>query len=301
MIEKLKTTHFAWISLAVAVITMGLKLLAYYKTGSMGLLSDALESLVNVIGAVLALWMLSVAARPPDEEHSYGHSKAEYFSCGAEGSLILYAAFNIAWEAVHRILHPQPLAEIGLGLIVSGLATALNLGTALLMIYAGKRHHSISLKANGQHLLTDVWTSVGVMIGIALVWVTDALWLDPAIALLVALNITWTGYGLIREAIDGLMDVALPEDERQKIREILDGYEVQGVHYHAFRTRKAGASRFVSVHILVPGEWTVHRGHQILEELEGRIRATFPQTRVFTHLESLDDQASFEDMDLHRG
>lgn len=295
-----KQTHYARISLLVSVIIIGLKMVAYWFTNSVGLLSDALESLVNVIGAGIALWMLWIASLPPDDEHAYGHSKAEYFSSAAEGMLIMFAAVSIAFAAIERLFHPQPLEQVGLGVGVSLLASLLNLGTALYLFKAAKAHHSISLKANAHHLMTDVWTSVGVLVGIGIVVLTGWQWLDPAIGLIMAVNIIWTGYQLVRESALGLMDTALPKTERQQVESILKQYAEKGIQYHALRTRQAGARKFISVHVLVPGDWTVHRGHQLLEQIEAEVRATLPNISIFTHLESLDDEASWHDMHLDR-
>jgi len=294
-------TRYAWLSLLAAIATIGLKAGAYLLTGSVGLLSDAMESLVNLAGAILALVVLTIAAQPPDEEHTYGHTKAEYFSSGVEGGLILLAAASIGYAAVDRLLHPRPLEAIGIGIGISVLASLVNLGTALVIRRAGQRHNSPTLVANAQHLLTDVWTSAGVLLGVALVAVSGRTWLDPVVALLVALNITWTGFRILRGSALGLMDTALPADELAQIKKILDSYRKEEVRYHALRTRQGGARRFVSVHILVPGAWHVQRGHRLLERIEAEIRAALPNVTVLTHLESLEDSASWEDQTLDRG
>ncbi|MEX1143436.1 MAG: cation diffusion facilitator family transporter [Anaerolineales bacterium] len=294
-------TRYAWLSLLAAIATIGLKAGAYLLTGSVGLLSDAMESLVNLAGAILALVVLTIAAQPPDEEHTYGHTKAEYFSSGVEGGLILLAAASIGYAAVDRLLNPRPLESIGIGLAISVLASLINLGTALIIRQAGQRHNSPTLVANAQHLFTDVWTSAGVLLGVALVAASGRTWLDPVVALLVALNITWTGFRILRDSALGLMDTALPADELAQIKKILDSYRKEEVRYHALRTRQGGARRFVSVHILVPGAWHVQRGHRLLERIEAEIRAALPNVTVLTHLESLEDSASWEDQTLDRG
>lgn len=294
-------TRFAWLSIAAAVVTIGLKTGAYFVTGSVSLLSDALESLVNLAAAVVALLMLSVAARPPDADHAYGHSKAEYFSSGVEGGLILLAAGSIAITAVGRLLDPRPIEQLGLGLTISVIASVINLVVARVLLQAGRHYHSITLEADAQHLMTDVWTSVGVLMGVVAVNLTGWQRLDPIIALVVAAHILWTGVQLIRRSALGLLDTALPAAERDRVVAILDGFaRREGVAYHALRTRQAGARRFVSVHILVPGSWTVQRGHNLLERIEREVRATFANTTIFTHLEPLEDPKSFADQSLDR-
>jgi cation diffusion facilitator family transporter len=293
-------TRFAWLSIAAAVVTIGLKLAAWAITGSVGLLSDAAESLVNLLGGCLALAMLTIASRPADEDHAYGHGKAEYFSSGVEGGLILVAAAGITVAAIGRLLQPRPLEAVGLGLTASAVASLINLGVALSLLRAGRRHGSITLETNARHLLTDVWTSAGVIAGVGLVALTDLLWLDPLVALLVAANIVRTGVDIVRRSVHGLMDKALVEADLETVRGILRRYESDGVQFHALRSRQAGARKFVSVHVLVPGQWTVQRGHELLERIEADIRNALPGSTVFTHLESLEDPASWEDQTLER-
>lgn len=293
-------TRFAWLSIAAALVTIGLKTAAYLITGSVGLLSDAVESLVNLLGGIMALAMLTIAARPADEEHAYGHGKAEYFSSGLEGGLILVAAISIAVAAVMRLITPKPLQDLGLGLVVSLAASVVNLVAALFILRAGRKHNSITLEANAHHLLTDVWTSVGVLAGVGVVALTHWQWLDPVVALLVAANIMWTGAGIVRRSIGGLMDTMLSATDVAAIRQVFQPYEQTGVQFHALRTRQSGARKFISVHVLVPGDWTVQRGHQLLEHIEDDIRRAVPDAVVFTHLESLDDPASWEDQTLER-
>jgi len=292
--------RFAWVSVAAAVLTIGLKTVAFALTGSVGLLSDALESVVNLMSAFMALAMLSVAARPPDEEHSYGHDKAEYFSSGVEGALIIFAAVSIGFAATRRILHPRIIDRVGTGLIISGAASLVNLIVARILLRTGQRYHSIALEADGRHLMTDVWTSVGVIAGVAAVAATGRQILDPVIAILVALNIVREGWRIIRRTTAGLMDAALPEEELSIVRAVLAGYEAQGIAFHALRTRRAGMRRFVNVHVLVPGAWTVHSGHGLLEQIESDLRERVPNAVVFTHLESLEDETSWDDVSLDR-
>jgi cation diffusion facilitator family transporter len=299
-VDRRSLTRFAWLSIGAAIATMGLKALAYHLTGSVGLLSDALESLVNLAGALMALAMLRAAARPPDEGHAYGHGKAEYFSSVLEGTLILLAAASIGVTAVERLFNPKPLQQVGVGLAISVSASIVNLGVALVLLRAGSRERSIALTANARHLLTDVWTSVGVVAGVAAVHTTGWGPLDPIIALCVAANIVWSGYRLVRASVDGLMDKAFPATEYAALRRVLDAHVASGIQYHALRTRESGARRFVSLHVLVPGDWTVHRGHTLLERIESDIRGVVPNVTVLTHLESLDDPASWEDQTLDR-
>ncbi|MFM9108613.1 MAG: cation diffusion facilitator family transporter [Chloroflexota bacterium] len=293
--------RFAWISVAAAVAAIGLKLAAYRVTGSVGLLSDALESVVNLVAAVAAVIVLGVVEKDPDEDHAFGHDKAEYFSSGFEGALVLVAAAGIAITAVPRFLHPEPVEQFGLGAAVSIVATVINFVVARLLFRAGREHRSITLVADAQHLMTDVWTTVGVLAGVALVTVTGWERLDPLIAILVAANIVLTGLSLVRRSLLGLLDTALPAAERRTVQDILARYERDhGIETHALRTRTAGARAFIAVHVLVPGTWTVHRGPDLLERLEDDIRAAIPGTTMFTHLESLDDPASWHDTGLDR-
>jgi cation diffusion facilitator family transporter len=291
---------YTFLSIGAALLTIALKAGAYFLTGSVGLLSDAAESVVNLVAAVIATWAVTYAAKPPDEEHSFGHYKAEYFSSGVEGALILVAAVSIAIAAWERLQHPQPLEQLGIGLGLSLVATAVNGTLALAMLRASKRLRSITLRADAHHLLTDVWTSVGVVVGLILVPITHWLILDPIIALIVAANIVWTGVRLLRETGLGLLDTAMPLLERQVVTDILTRYDAQRVQFHALRTRVAGARRFVSLHVLVPEAWTVKQGHDLCEEIELEIGRSLPGTYVFTHLEPLEDPASWEDQQLDR-
>lgn len=299
-VESPSLARFAWLSVLAAILTIALKTVAYLLTGSVGLLSDALESLVNLVGALMTLSMLTIAMRPADEDHAYGHTKAEYFASGLEGALILAAAISIAVTAVQRLLAPQPLEQIGLGLGLSVLASLINLGVALVLFRLGKRYHSIALEADARHLMTDVWTSAGVLLGVGATVLTGIQAFDPLVALAVSVNILWSGFGLVRRSVLGLMDTALPAEDQQAIQQVLDRYRPLGVEFHAVRTRQAGTRRFVSLHVLVPGRWTVKRGHRLVEEIETDIEQTLPNITVFTHLESLEDPASWNDLALDR-
>ena len=293
-------TRFAWLSIAAAIITIVLKASAYLLTDSVGLLSDALESLVNLVGAIMALAMLTVAARPADEDHAYGHSKAEYFSSGVEGTLILIAAVSIVIEAIPRLITPRPLEQVGLGLGVSVAASLVNLIVALILLRASKQYNSITLEANAHHLMTDVWTSVGVFVGVGAVALTGWERLDPIVAFLVAANIVWSGVRIVRMSALGLMDTALSTGEQNLVKNVLKPYMQNGVQFHALRTRQSGSRRFVSLHVIVPGRWTVQRGHRLLENIEADIRHVLQSVTIFTHLESLNDPASWDDTDLDR-
>ena len=300
MIDRQSLKKYAWLSIGAAITTITLKGIAYALTGSVGLLSDAIESVVNLVGAAMALGMLTVAAHPPDDEHHWGHDKAEYFSSGVEGSLIVAAAISIAVASVSRLLHPQPIEKVGLGLLVSALASVVNLVVARVLFDVGKRFDSITLEADARHLMTDVWTSVGVIGGVGLVVLTGWTRLDPIVALLVAANIVYTGGRLVQRSVQGLLDAALPVVESEAIERILASYRTQGLEFHAVRSRQAAARRFVTMHVLVPGDWTVHRGHELLERIEHEIRNVVPNCTVLTHLEPVEDPRSFDDIELDR-
>jgi len=301
MQNRASLARFAWLSIGAAVATITLKTAAYILTDSMGLLSDAIESFVNLAGAIMALIMLTISARPADEEHVYGHSKAEYFASITEGLLILGAAIGIIGAAVQRLLHPFPLEKLGLGLAVSVAASAINLIVARVLMNAGRKRSSITLEADAQHLMTDVWTSVGVVSGVAMVGFTGLNILDPLVAVLVGLNIIWTGIQLVRRSAAGLMDIALPEHELELIEKVMSKYREKGVSFHALRTRQAAARRFISVHVLVPGNWSVHDAHHIAEDFENEIRSRVGGVlTVFTHLEPAEDELSMDDMYLDR-
>lgn len=295
-IQRASLTRFAWLSIGAALTTIALKTSAYFLTGSVGLLSDAVESLVNLAGALMALGMLTIAARPPDDDHTFGHSKAEYFASGVEGLLILSAALAIGYTAVSRLLDPQPLEQMGVGLLVSSAASLVNFVVARILLQAGKKYHSITLEADAKHLMTDVWTSVGVIGGLAVAAVSGWSILDPLVALAVAANIVWTAIDLLRRSVNGLMDAALPEAEQQQIAAIMAQYRQKQVDFHALRTRQAASRRFISVHLLVPGNWTVHDAHHIAEDFESDIRSALGDAIIHTHLEPIDDEISMTDI-----
>jgi len=293
--------RYAWLSIVAALATIALKTLAWWLTGSVGLLSDALESLVNLAAALLALSMLRLAAAPPDAEHPHGFSKAEYFSAGIEGALIVLAAAGIVWAAVPRVIAPQPLDMPLAGLALTIVASAINFGVAMLLLRAGREHHSITLEADGRHLMTDVITSVGVIVGVALVFATGWLRLDPLVAFAVALHILWTGFGLVRRSVRGLLDPAIPLEDQREVTQLFAEYSRRyGVSFHALRTRQAGARRFMSFHLLVPDAWSVAQAHRLSEEIEARIRAAVPNAGVLTHIEPISDPASYDDQGLDR-
>jgi cation diffusion facilitator family transporter len=292
--------RYAVASLIAATATIALKAAAYLVTGSVALLSDALESVINLLAAGVALLALTIAARPADEEHAYGHNKVEYFSSGFEGGLILVAAGGIAYAALRRLLDPQPIEQAGLGLAIAAVAAAVNLVTAQMLLRAGRRHRSIVLEADAQHLMTDVWTSVAVIGGVALSRATAWRMLDPLVAIGLAVHILRTGVRLLRGSALGLLDTALPKETLDAILGALERYRAQGVRYHALRTRQAGRWRFIAFHVLVPGDWTVQRGHDLLEQIEEDVRQTVPDSTVFTHLEPIEDPASFRDEGLER-
>lgn len=299
--NRASLTRFAWLSIAAAVATISLKTGAYLLTGSVGLLSDALESLVNLAGAVMALSMLTIAARPPDESHVYGHGKAEYFASVTEGVLVLGASAGIISAAVSRLLQPRELEQLGLGLGVSVAASAINLIVARVLLRVGTERRSITLEADAHHLMTDVWTSAGVVGGVAMAGVTGWGFLDPVVAIGVAVNIIWTGFQLIGRSVSGLMDTALPNHEQSLIQDVMQRYRIRGVSFHALRTRQAAARRFVSVHMLVPGAWSVHDAHHVAEDFESEIRSALGSVvTVFTHIEPVEDELSMEDMSLDR-
>ncbi|HEX5767854.1 MAG TPA: cation diffusion facilitator family transporter [Burkholderiales bacterium] len=293
--------RYAWLSIAAALATITLKTLAWWLTGSVGLLSDALESIVNLAAALLALTMLRLAASPPDEKHPYGFSKAEYFSAGIEGALIVLAAAGILASAIPRLIDPEPLTAPVLGLTLSAAASGINLAVGMLLIRVGKTQHSIALEADGHHLMSDVWTSAGVIVGVALVFLTGWLRLDPLVALAVAVHIVWTGLRLMRRSWKGLLDAAISSEDTGEVTKLFAEYSRRyGVSFHALRTRQAGARRFISFHFLVPDEWSVAQAHRLSEEIEERIRSMVPNAAVFVHLEPISDPSSYDDQDLDR-
>ncbi len=298
--KEIPVTYFAWLSIGAAIFTIALKLGAFFLTNSVGLLSDAMESFINLAGAIMALWMLIIASRPADDDHAFGHSKAEYFSSGVEGLLIFIAAIFIGITSIERFLDPKPIEKVGAGLLVSVAASLINLTVALILFKAGKRHNSITLEADAKHLMTDVWTSGGVLLGVGAVALTGWMRLDPVVAFLVACNIVWSGISIVRKSIGGLMDKSLPDKDLDEIRKILDSYRNDDIEFHALLSRQAGARQFVSFHVLVPGSWSVQEGHHLLEKMEEELRKTFPGIVVSTHLEPQEDPSSYQDITLDR-
>lgn len=292
--------HYAWLSIAAAISTILLKGIAWKLTGSVGLLSDAIESFVNLAGALMALAMLTLAALPADDNHAHGHSKAEYFSSAFEGFLILLAALSIGYTSIERLINPRALEAVGVGLLVSVVASVINLATAKILMKVGREQNSISLEADAHHLMTDVWTSAGVIAGVGLVWVSDWLWLDPVIAMLVALNILWTAWRLMQRSASGLMDASLPAEQLKRIETLLAAYREQGLDFHAVRTRQSGNRAFVTLHVLVPGHWTVQLGHDWADRIELDIGKAIPRAHITTHLEPMEDPVSMDDQDLDR-
>lgn len=292
--------RYAALSIAAALVTIGMKTAGWRLTGSVGLLADALESLVNLGAALLAFWAVWYAARPPDDDHAFGHDKAEYFAAGIEGALVLVAAGSIVWAAVPRLFHPEAIASGFVGAAVSGAASLVNLFVARVLLRAGKRHRSPTLVADAHHLMTDVWSSVGVVVAVVLVALTGWTILDPLVALVMAVVIVRTGFALVRGAAGGLMDSALAPGEIAAMEAILRRHCAQGLDFHALRTRRAGTRRFASVHVLVPPDWTVQRGHDLCERLEAEMRAAVPGLSMLTHLEPIGDPASDDDLPLDR-
>ena len=299
-LPRAQLTRYAWISIGAALLTLAMKTGAFVLTGSVAFLSDALETVVNLGAAMVALIALSVGARPPDEDHAYGHGKVEYFSSGVEGTLIVLAAIAIWAQAIRRLLEPAPLAEPGLGIVVILLAAGVNLGVAQVLGRVGRRERSITLEADAQHLLSDVLTSVGVVLAVVGVSVTGWAWLDPVMAMAVGVSLVLAGIRILRRSLLGLMDTVLPPGEFGAVAAVLERYARRGVGYHALRTRQAGSRAFVSVHVQVPGDWTVQRGHELLEKIEGDIRRILPGVTVFTHIEPAEDPVSWEDEALDR-
>jgi cation diffusion facilitator family transporter len=294
--DRLALTRFAWLSIAAACATIFMKVSAYLITDSVGLLSDAIESFVNLAGAVMALRMLIFAAQPADEKHPFGHSKAEYFSSVVEGILILVAAAGIAYTAIDRIIHPRLLEQVGIGAIVCAAASVINYVVARVLMKAAKANNSITLEADSHHLMTDVWTSAGVIAGVGLAELTKWSMIDPIVALLVAANIVWTGVGLVRRSVDGLMDVVLPEGEQALIEKVMAKYRKKGSEFHELRTRQSASHRYISVHMLVPGSWAVHDAHHLAEDFESEILAMLGNALITTHVEPIDDDNSFHEI-----
>lgn len=293
-------TKFAWLSIFTAILTIFLKSLAYFLTGSVGLLSDAIESLVNLAAAIIALFMLKIAEQPPDAEHRYGHSKAEYFASIMEGFFIFIAAIAIIISAVERIIHPKIIEQAFLGLGISIIASIINYLVAKKLLKIGKKHHSITLEADGHHLMTDVITTVGVIVAVLFVAITGWQILDPVVAILVGVNIIFTGSKLIKRSILGLLDTSISRDELDIINNLFKKYERKGLKFHGLRTRQSAQRRFVDFHVLTPGSWSVRKGHDILEDIEKDIRDSIEMVTVTTHLEPVEDPRSLEDIGIER-
>jgi cation diffusion facilitator family transporter len=293
-------TRYAWLSVAAAVFTLILKLAAWYMTGSVSMLSDALESLANLAAALFAVASLTVAARPADEDHAYGHSKVEYFASAVEGTLIIAAAAGIGWAAVERLFHPRALKDVGHGLAVSAVASAVNLAVARVLMRVSRARRSPALEADAKHLMTDVWTSAATLAAVGGVILSGWQWLDPIFGLLLAGHIVGTGVRLVHQSALGLMDTALPEKDLEVIKRTLVELEAEGLQYHALRTRRAGVRGFMSVHLLVPGTWSVTQAHNRAEALELKLREAVAQLNVITHIEPLGDPVSMKDARLDR-
>ena len=289
-------TRFAWLSIAAAVVTIGMKTTAWLMTGSVGLLSDAAESVVNLVAGVVALIALKVAAAPASERYTYGRTKAEYFSAAIEGMMIFVAAAVILVSAVERFLNPRPLDNVGIGLVISIVASVVNGAVAIVLLRAGRRYRSLTLTADGHHLMTDVVTSVGVVVGVGLVWLTDWTRLDPIVAFAVGVNIIVTGIRLLLESMRGLLDVTLPEEENARLTEILRSHTTEETRFHGLQTRVSGRERYATVHVLVPDDWTVLAGHDFIEGIEREMREAVPGLVVLSHLEPISDPASYEDI-----
>lgn len=293
---RVRLTHYAWLSLATSALVILLKGGAWWVTGSVALLSDALESGVNLVAAMIALASLTYARQAPDDDHQFGHGKVEFFSSGIEGGLIFVAAGLILWTSVPRLWAPVPIESAGLGVALSVVASIANAACALILLRAGRAHRSITLEADGRHLMTDVWTTVGVVTALLLVAFTGWIWLDAVIAILVGLHILLEGWRLMRRSFDGLMDKSIPEDEMEKVRAVLDRLRTTGNDYHALRTRQAGRTHFIDVHVLVPGAMTVQAGHDLVEQVEADLRDAVPHAEVLIHLEPLEDPRAWQDL-----
>jgi cation diffusion facilitator family transporter len=283
------------ISVLAAIFTIALKAAAYLLTGSIGLLSDALESGINLVAALTAYFSLRYSHRPADAEHTYGHEKIEFFSAGLEGALIVVAGIGTAWVAVEHLHAMHPLTDLGIGIGISLGSSLINLFVGVILVRVGRREHSIVLEADGRHLLVDVWTSVGIAAGLTAVWASGVYWLDPVIALLVAVNIVFTGLRLVRRSFNGLMDHAIDADQVEALRAAIRTSLPTGTDFHALRTRQAGASKFADFHLLVPGDMSVRDAHGLAEHVELALRTALPRVGVTIHIEPIEEKASWED------
>jgi len=298
--KGISSSKLAGVSITASIFTIILKLLAFSFTNSVSLLSDALESFVNLLAAIITFFMVRLAHKPPDETHPYGHSKAEYISSIAEGFFIIIAAAAIIVTAAQRLLHPAALETPGLGLLFSVVASLINLVVGLVLIKNGKISRSLALEADGHHLLTDVYTTIGVLVGLAVVYTTHLYILDPIIAILVGLNIISAGFAIVQKSLAGFMDSAIDKGYVDFIKSVFNEYKSQKIEFHGLMTRQAGSRLFISFHILVPGAWTVQRGHSLVEEIEKKLRTSIPQSTITTHIEPLEDPISWEDEGLDR-
>lgn len=295
-IKKKSIASIVWFSIIASILTISIKSLAYYFTGSVGFLSDAMESFINLAAGIVAFAMLTIASRPPDKEHPFGHDKAEYFSSLIEGVLIVLAALGIIYTAVNRIYNPQPLEELNIGMALSIFATLINFVTARILMYYSKKHNSITLEADSHHLMADVWTTIGIILGILLVKITDWQILDPVMAIIVAISIIYTGAKLIIRSSNGLMDKKLDDKELIIIKQILERYKVIGFDYHALYTRQAASKKFITFHLLIPDDLSINKAHEYSKIIEREITIEFPNTDILIHLEPLNDPDSLDDL-----
>jgi len=298
--KTISSQNLAGVSIGASVLTIILKLGAFALTNSVSLLSDALESLVNLLAATITFFMVRLAHKPADESHPYGHSKAEYISSTAEGMFIIIAAGAIIFTAVQRLLNPSPLEAPGLGLLFSIAASLINLIVGLTLIKNGKKRNSLALEADGHHLMTDVYTTVGVLIGLAIVYMTKLYILDPIIAIIVGLNIIFAGFSIIQKSFSGFMDSAIDRGYIKYINTVFEEYTIKKIVFHGLRTRRSGSRNFITFHVLVPGIWTVQNAHSLVEEIEKKLRDTIPNSTIDTHIEPLEDPVSWADTELDR-
>jgi cation diffusion facilitator family transporter len=294
------------LSISAAVVTIGLKTVAFYLTGSVGLLSEAAESGINLLTAITAYFSLWYAALPADRTHTYGHAKIEYFSSGLEGFMILAAAAGIAAFGIHRLIEPEHLRSLDIGVAIAAVSAIINLIVARTLLRAGRRHQSIVLEADGRHLMTDVWTTAGVLMGLVLVWLSgkvwdkQLLWIDPVIALVMSGNIAWTGISLLWLSFKGLMDHALPPAELAAMRKAIEAQLGPNMTYHALRTRLAGSLRFADCHLLVPGNLTVSQAHDVANRIEDAVRLAVPGVEVTVHIEPIEEESAYRDSAMLR-
>lgn len=291
-------SYFAWLSIGAAILTISLKTAAFLLTGSVGLLSDALESVINLVAAIVALIVIKISQKPPDEDHAYGHFKAEYFSSIIEGILIFLAAVSIGYAAIGRLIHPQPIEQAFFGILISALAAAINLVVGIKLLKAGKKHSSIVLEADAHHLFTDVWTSGGVILGVIVVAITQINIFDPIVAFLVAANIVYTGYILIKRSTLGFMDTAIDRKDVSIIKQILDKYSSKDVKFHSLRTRQAATKKFMSIHALVPEKWSMQKSHQLVKNMEEEIEQNVQNITVLTRLETIENSKTHDEFDI---